>query len=116
MREEKTSDATPSAMSRRKVLMAGAGLAAAPLLSLADREQNCLKGTTFTYASPDKVLGGMTYGGYSERIVMAEHFAIRMPPGANVADMTSYSRLEKSLRKPAASRSDAATAGNLPSV
>ena len=40
MREEKTSDATPSAMSRRKVLMAGAGLAAAPLLSLADREQN----------------------------------------------------------------------------
>ena len=202
---EKTSDATPSAMSRRKVLMAGAGLAAAPLLSgagesvaqasepaqlkgpfsvraygtkgaragfapmqiqrravgpkdvlidieyagvchsdihiahsewsetpypcvpgheivgkvsavgaqvskfkvgdyagvgcmvdacgncencLADREQNCLEGTTFTYASPDKVLGGMTYGGYSERIVVAEHFAIRMPSGANLAAMT----------------------------
>lgn len=55
---------------------------------LGDREQNCLKGTTFTYASPDKNLGGMTYGGYSERIVVAEHFAIRMPSGANLAAMT----------------------------
>ncbi|KPX03114.1 hydroxyacid dehydrogenase [Pseudomonas syringae pv. daphniphylli] len=55
---------------------------------LADREQNCLKGTTFTYASPDKVMGGMTYGGYSERIVVKEHFAIRMPAGANLAAMT----------------------------
>lgn len=55
---------------------------------LADREQNCLKGTTFTYSAPDKVLGGMTYGGYSERIVVTERFAIRMPPGANLAAMT----------------------------
>jgi uncharacterized zinc-type alcohol dehydrogenase-like protein len=54
---------------------------------LADREQNCLKGTTFTYCSPDKVLGGMTYGGYAERIVVTEHFAIRMPSGANLAAM-----------------------------
>lgn len=54
---------------------------------LADREQNCLKGTTFTYCSPDKDLGGMTYGGYSERIVVTEHFAIRMPPGADLAAM-----------------------------
>ncbi|WP_242485819.1 NAD(P)-dependent alcohol dehydrogenase [Pseudomonas sp. TH41] len=55
---------------------------------LADREQNCLKGTTFIYSSPDKVSGGMTYGGYSERIVVAEHFVIRMPPGADLAAMT----------------------------
>ncbi len=55
---------------------------------LADREQNCQKGTTFTYASPDKVMGGMTYGGYCERIVVKEHFAIRMPAGANLAAMT----------------------------
>lgn len=37
---------------------------------LTDREQNCLQGTSFTYASPDKIMGGMTYGGYSERIVV----------------------------------------------
>lgn len=55
---------------------------------LADREQNCLQGTTFTYCAPDKVSGGMTYGGYSERIVVTDHFAIRMPPGADLAAMT----------------------------
>lgn len=52
---------------------------------LADREQNCLKGTTFTYDAPDKVSGGFTYGGYSERIVVTEHFAIRIPPGVDLA-------------------------------
>lgn len=51
----------------------------------ADREQNCLNGTTFTYDAPDKVSGGQTYGGYSDRIVVAEHFAIRIPPGADLA-------------------------------
>ena len=52
---------------------------------LADREQNCLKGTTFTYDAPDKVSGGSTYGGYSERLVVTERFAIRIPPGVNLA-------------------------------
>jgi uncharacterized zinc-type alcohol dehydrogenase-like protein len=52
---------------------------------LADREQNCLNGTTFTYDAPDKVSGGPTYGGYSERIVVTEHFAIRIPPGMDLA-------------------------------
>ena len=51
----------------------------------ADREQNCLKETTFTYDAPDRVSGGVTYGGYSERLVVTEHFAIRIPPGANLA-------------------------------
>ncbi|WP_346770419.1 NAD(P)-dependent alcohol dehydrogenase [Pseudomonas syringae] len=55
---------------------------------LADREQNCLSGTTFTYSSPDKVSGGMTHGGYSERIVVTERFAIRIPPGVNLAATT----------------------------
>ncbi|MFG1378770.1 NAD(P)-dependent alcohol dehydrogenase [Xanthobacter autotrophicus] len=55
---------------------------------LADREQNCLNGLTLTYASPDKVSGGQTYGGYSERVVVDEHFVIRMPPGADLAAMT----------------------------
>lgn len=52
---------------------------------LADREQVCLKGTTFTYDAPDKVSGGVTYGGYSERVVVTEHFAIRIPPGMDLA-------------------------------
>jgi alcohol dehydrogenase (NADP+) len=52
---------------------------------LADREQNCLNGATFTYNSPDADLGGHTYGGYSDKMVVAEHFVIRIPPGADLA-------------------------------
>lgn len=48
---------------------------------LADREQNCLDGTTFTYASQDKVSGGLTQGGYSDRVTVTERFVIRIPPG-----------------------------------
>src|SRR4051812_37714762 len=51
----------------------------------ADREQNCLKGTTFTYDAPDPVSGGHTFGGYSDTIVVTEHFVIRIPPGADLA-------------------------------
>src|SRR5512134_936761 len=51
---------------------------------LADREQNCLNGVTFTYSSPDRVSGGRTFGGYSDKIVVAEHFVIRIPPGADL--------------------------------
>ena len=52
---------------------------------LDDREQNCLNGTSFTYDSPDKVSGGYTYGGYSDRIVVNERFVIRIPPRVNLA-------------------------------
>ncbi|ADP70329.1 Alcohol dehydrogenase GroES domain protein [Rhodomicrobium vannielii ATCC 17100] len=55
---------------------------------IVDREQNCLNGVTLTYASSDKVSGGQTYGGYSERVVVDQHFVIRMPPGADLAAMT----------------------------
>ena len=51
---------------------------------LADREQICKNGTTFTYDSPDKVSGGHTLGGYSERIVVTEKFVIRIPPGMDL--------------------------------
>lgn len=51
----------------------------------ADREQNCLNGTTFTYNSPDPISGGVTYGGYSKRIVVSEDFALRIPPGVDLA-------------------------------
>lgn len=51
---------------------------------LADREQICVNGTTFTYNSTDKVSGGHTHGGYSERIVVTEKFVIRIPPGMDL--------------------------------
>jgi uncharacterized zinc-type alcohol dehydrogenase-like protein len=51
-----------------------------------DREQNCEKGATFTYNAPDKHgTAPMTYGGYSTRIVVTEHFVIRIPPGMDLA-------------------------------
>lgn len=43
---------------------------------LADREQNCLNGTTFTYASEDRISGGQTFGGYSDKMVVTEKFVI----------------------------------------
>jgi uncharacterized zinc-type alcohol dehydrogenase-like protein len=54
---------------------------------LADREQNCLKGATFTYNSPDHAAGENTLGGYSEKMVVSERFVIRIPPGADLATM-----------------------------
>lgn len=51
----------------------------------ADREQNCLKGTTFTYGSPDKISGGITQGGYSTGIVVKEHFAVSIPNGMDLS-------------------------------
>lgn len=52
---------------------------------LADREQICLNGTTFTYGAPDRISGGSTLGGYSERMVVKESFVIRVPPGMDLA-------------------------------
>jgi len=43
-------------------------------------EQFCDSEITFTYNSPDRILGGMTYGGYSDRIVVDEHFVLRVSP------------------------------------
>lgn len=45
---------------------------------LAGFEQFC-QDATLTYGSPDKHLGGVTYGGYSDRIVVDEHFVLRIP-------------------------------------
>lgn len=49
-----------------------------------DLEQFC-PDPTFTYNSPDKHLGGVTYGGYSESIVVDEHFVLRVPSNLNLA-------------------------------
>ena len=43
------------------------------------QEQFCEGPATFTYNAPDKHLGGVTYGGYSESLVVDEAFALRVP-------------------------------------
>jgi alcohol dehydrogenase (NADP+) len=50
-------------------------------------EQYCTNGATvFTYNSPDKhAPGTQTYGGYSERIVVDEAFALKVNPKTNLA-------------------------------
>ena len=47
-------------------------------------EQFCPK-PTFTYNSPDVHLGGVTYGGYSDSIVVKDHFVLRVPSNLNLA-------------------------------
>lgn len=42
-------------------------------------EQFCEKGATFTYNAPDKHLGGHTYGGYTESVVVDEQFVLKIP-------------------------------------
>jgi uncharacterized zinc-type alcohol dehydrogenase-like protein len=40
---------------------------------------------TLTFNSPDKHLGGVTYGGYSDSIVVAERFVLSVPSNLNLA-------------------------------
>lgn len=47
-------------------------------------EQFC-PNMTLTYGSPDKHLGGVTYGGYSESIIVDEHFVLRVPDNLDLA-------------------------------
>jgi alcohol dehydrogenase (NADP+) len=48
-------------------------------------EQYCKAMPTFTYNFPDKHLGGVTYGGYSEAVVVDEAFVLRVPEGLDPA-------------------------------
>jgi alcohol dehydrogenase (NADP+) len=65
------------------------------------QEQYCDSIPIFTYNCPDKHLGGVTYGGYSESIVVDEAFVLRVPttldPAAVApllcAGITTYSPL-----------------------
>lgn len=67
----------------------------------AGEQQFCDNTATFTYNSDDKQLGGVTYGGYSQSIVVTEGFALRVPkqldPAATApllcAGITTYSPL-----------------------
>ncbi|MDQ3207329.1 MAG: NAD(P)-dependent alcohol dehydrogenase [Gemmatimonadota bacterium] len=64
-------------------------------------ENYCDVGFTLTYNSPDPHTGGVTYGGYSSRIVVDQHFVLRIPqqldPAATApllcAGITTYSPL-----------------------
>jgi uncharacterized zinc-type alcohol dehydrogenase-like protein len=47
-------------------------------------EQYCSK-MVLTFNSPDEYTGAMTYGGYSESIVVDEHFVLRVPTNLNLA-------------------------------
>jgi uncharacterized zinc-type alcohol dehydrogenase-like protein len=49
-----------------------------------DMEQFCPEGV-FTYNAPDKHLGGVTYGGYSESIVVDEKFVLKVPGNLDLA-------------------------------
>lgn len=44
-----------------------------------DLEQYCLNGSTQTYNGKDEFLGGHTFGGYSQRVVVNKDFVLRIP-------------------------------------
>lgn len=48
-------------------------------------EQYCENGNTLTYNSPDMHLGGHTYGGYSESIVVNENYVLKVPENLDLA-------------------------------
>lgn len=48
-------------------------------------EQHCLQAPTFTYGSTDRHDGSTTYGGYSDGIVVPEHFVLRVPENLDAA-------------------------------
>jgi len=50
----------------------------------AGQEQFC-DNVTLTYNFPDKHLGGVTYGGYSDSVVVDERFVLRVPSGLDLA-------------------------------
>ena len=66
-------------------------------------EQFCETGMTMTYNSPDLISGGMTYGGYSKKIVVNQHFVLKVSKDLEpqrvapllCAGITTYSPLNK---------------------
>ena len=51
----------------------------------ADKEQFCVNFPTLTYNAEDKILGGVTYGGYSGSIVVREAFVLRVSDKLDLA-------------------------------
>jgi len=71
-------------------------------------EQYCINGPIFTYSGVDRHDGKITYGGYSERILVSERFVVRLPEGLEpaaaapilCAGITTYSPLRHVGVKP----------------
>ena len=67
-----------------------------------DLEQFCEKGATLTYNSKDPHLGGHTFGGYSEEVVVDKEFVLHIPENIDpkgaapllCAGITTYSPLK----------------------
>ena len=67
----------------------------------AGEEMFCQSMATFTYNSPDKILGGVTYGGYTDNIVVDQAFVLHIKEKKNLegvapllcAGITTYSPL-----------------------
>jgi len=65
--------------------------------------EQCCPSMTLTYGSPDPHLGGVTYGGYSESIVVDERFVLRVPTNLDpagvapllCAGITTYSPIRR---------------------
>jgi uncharacterized zinc-type alcohol dehydrogenase-like protein len=51
----------------------------------AGEEQYCENGLTLTYNGEDKILGGVTYGGYSTAIVVDEKYVLSVPKALDLA-------------------------------
>ena len=69
----------------------------------AGHEQFCATGATLTYSGIDRQDGSVTYGGYSQQIVVREEFVCRLPDSLDIskaapllcAGITTYSPLRK---------------------
>jgi alcohol dehydrogenase (NADP+) len=64
-------------------------------------EQYCAEGATWSYNAKERDSGQITYGGYSERVVVEERFVVKIPSGMEIravapllcAGITTYSPL-----------------------
>lgn len=71
-------------------------------------EQFCVEMPTFTYSAPDRQSGEITYGGYSQGMVVREEFVCKVPDGMDMAKaaplmcagITTYSPLKRWGVKP----------------
>jgi uncharacterized zinc-type alcohol dehydrogenase-like protein len=52
-----------------------------------DLEQYCLNGFIGTYNGADKHLGGQTFGGYSEKVVVDQDFVLKVPANLDLASV-----------------------------
>lgn len=50
-----------------------------------DLQQFCDEGTTYSFNSPDQILGGATFGGFSKTYVCKEEYVLHMPESLDLA-------------------------------